>query len=124
MHLTPIEFDLLQTSPRVPDAFRPRRAARQRVGRPTAGGTRNVDSHIRSIRRKLGTDIVRTVHGVGYAVEDDDVRGDGHRREPAPDPTVPSIKLKLGIVILAAVAVTIVVFWSAYGSASGPRSPV
>ena len=33
-------------------------------------GERTVDSHIRSIRRKLGSDVVRTVHGVGYAVED------------------------------------------------------
>ena len=31
--------------------------------------TRTVDVHIRSLRRKLGDDLVRTVHGVGYAIE-------------------------------------------------------
>ena len=32
------------------------------------GGTRTVDSHVRSLRRKLGDELVRTVHGVGYAL--------------------------------------------------------
>ena len=32
-------------------------------------GARTVDSHIRSLRRKLGSGIVRTVHGVGYALD-------------------------------------------------------
>ena len=30
-------------------------------------GARTVDSHVRALRQKLGTDVVRTVHGVGYA---------------------------------------------------------
>ena len=34
------------------------------------GGTRTVDSHVRALRRKLGNDVVRTVHGVGYAAGD------------------------------------------------------
>ena len=29
-------------------------------------GARTVDSHVRALRRKLGPDVVRTVHGVGY----------------------------------------------------------
>jgi DNA-binding response OmpR family regulator len=28
-----------------------------------------VDSHVKALRRKLGTDLIRTVHGVGYALE-------------------------------------------------------
>ena len=32
-------------------------------------GQRTVDSHVRGLRRKLGSDLVRTVHGVGYALE-------------------------------------------------------
>ena len=36
-------------------------------GYEVPSGARTVDSHIRSIRRKLGADVVRTVHGVGYA---------------------------------------------------------
>ena len=34
-----------------------------------ASGTRTVDSHIKALRRKLGADLIRTVHGVGYALE-------------------------------------------------------
>ena len=34
-----------------------------------ASGTRTVDSHVRSLRRKLGSHLLRTVHGVGYALE-------------------------------------------------------
>ena len=39
-------------------------------GYDVPSGARTVDSHIRSIRRKLGADLIRTVHGVGYAVEE------------------------------------------------------
>jgi DNA-binding response OmpR family regulator len=34
-----------------------------------ASGTRTVDSHVKSLRRKLGAERLRTVHGVGYALE-------------------------------------------------------
>ena len=34
-----------------------------------ASGTRTVDSHVKALRRKLGADLIRTVHGVGYAFE-------------------------------------------------------
>ena len=33
-------------------------------------GTRTVDSHVKALRAKIGADRVRTVHGVGYALED------------------------------------------------------
>jgi DNA-binding response OmpR family regulator len=33
-----------------------------------ASGTRTVDSHVRAVRRKLGSDTIRTVHGVGYGL--------------------------------------------------------
>ncbi len=33
-------------------------------------GVRTVDSHVRALRRKLGDDVIRTVHGVGYAIDD------------------------------------------------------
>ena len=35
-------------------------------------GVRTVDSHVRALRRKLGDDVIRTVHGVGYAVGNGD----------------------------------------------------
>ena len=28
-----------------------------------------MDSHVKGLRRKLGADLIRTVHGVGYALE-------------------------------------------------------
>ncbi len=37
-------------------------------------GPRTVGSHVRALRRKLGPDVIRTVHGVGYSVGDYDVR--------------------------------------------------
>jgi DNA-binding response OmpR family regulator len=69
-HLTPTEFDLL-----VHLAGHPRTVlARERLladvwGWADASGTRTVDSHIKALRRKLGADLIRTVHGVGYALE-------------------------------------------------------
>ena len=41
-------------------------------GYDVPSGARTVDSHVRSLRRKLGADLIRTVHGVGYAVDDED----------------------------------------------------
>src|SRR6478735_150501 len=38
-------------------------------GYDVASGVRTVDSHVRAVRRKLGTDVIRTVHGVGYVME-------------------------------------------------------
>ena len=34
-----------------------------------ASGTRTVDSHVKALRHKLGSEMIRTVHGVGYAFE-------------------------------------------------------
>ena len=34
-----------------------------------ASGTRTVDSHVKALRAKIGADRIRTVHGVGYALE-------------------------------------------------------
>jgi DNA-binding response OmpR family regulator len=69
-HLTPIEFDLLVHLAGQPRTVLPREALLARVwGWADAGGTRTVDSHVKAIRRKLGADLIRTVHGVGYALE-------------------------------------------------------
>jgi len=38
-------------------------------GWPGASGTRTVDSHVKGLRGKVGVDRIRTVHGVGYALE-------------------------------------------------------
>lgn len=70
VHLTPIEFDLLHFLARRPGAVHPREQLLSEVwGYENPTGARTVDSHIRTLRKKLGPDLIRTVHGVGYAVE-------------------------------------------------------
>ena len=71
VHLTPTEFDLLMCL-----LDRPRRVlTRDHLlaevwGYRDGSGARTVDSHVRALRRKLGDEVVRTVHGVGYALGD------------------------------------------------------
>ena len=70
VHLTPTEFDLLWNLASADGAVRSRQQLLLEVwGYRDGSGARTVDSHIRSLRRKLGDDVIRTVHGVGYAVE-------------------------------------------------------
>ena len=70
VHLTRTEFDLLAFL-----AARPRTAVGREVllaelwGWGDDAGSRTVDSHIKALRRKLGSELIRTVHGVGYALE-------------------------------------------------------
>jgi DNA-binding response OmpR family regulator len=69
-HLTPTEFDLLVHLARRPRAVLPRERLLAEVwGWADASGTRTVDSHVKALRRKLGADLIRTVHGVGYALD-------------------------------------------------------
>jgi len=69
-HLTPTEFDLLVHLARRPRAVLPRERLLADVwGWADATGTRTVDSHVKALRRKLGADLIRTVHGVGYALD-------------------------------------------------------
>jgi DNA-binding response OmpR family regulator len=69
-HLTPTEFDLLVHLASRPRAVLPRERLLAEVwGWADASGTRTVDSHIKALRRKLGADLIRTVHGVGYALD-------------------------------------------------------
>ena len=68
VHLTPTEFDLLLHLARRPSRVFTREQLLGEVwGYHDGSGARTVDSHVRALRRKLGNDIVRTVHGVGYA---------------------------------------------------------
>lgn len=69
-HLTPTEFDLLVHLAGRPRAVVPRERLLTEVwGWTDSSATRTVDSHIKALRRKLGADLIRTVHGVGYALE-------------------------------------------------------
>ncbi len=70
VHLTRTEFDLLASLARHPGAVLSRGQLLESVWQwPSAGETRTVDSHIRSLRQKVGPKRIRTVHGVGYALE-------------------------------------------------------
>jgi len=78
VHLTRTEFDLLTVLARrcgrvverdrlLADVWEwdPVAAVRAAQG----GAARAVDSHVKALRRKLGAHRIRTVHGVGYALE-------------------------------------------------------
>lgn len=70
IHLTPTEFELLvmlASSPRT--VLTRERLLAEVWDWVDASGTRTVDSHIKAVRRKLGAELIRTVHGVGYAFE-------------------------------------------------------
>jgi DNA-binding response OmpR family regulator len=67
--LTPTEFDLLICLSNRRGAVLSREALLHDVwGYRDGSGARTVDSHVRAIRRKLGDGIVRTAHGLGYAL--------------------------------------------------------
>jgi DNA-binding response OmpR family regulator len=69
VHLTPIEFDLLAHLLARPGVvFRREQLLAEVWGYAVGAGPRRVDSHVRALRRKLGEDVVRTVHGVGYGL--------------------------------------------------------
>ena len=71
VHLTPTEFDLLAFLAKRPGRVFTRDQLLGEVwGYRDGSGARTVDSHVRALRRKLGSDILRTVHGVGYAAEE------------------------------------------------------
>jgi len=70
VHLTPTEFDLLKAmADRPGTVFTRAELLRVVWGWPDAAQTRAVDSQIKALRRKLGSGLIRTVHGIGYAVE-------------------------------------------------------
>ncbi|NUT39352.1 MAG: response regulator transcription factor [Thermoactinospora sp.] len=67
--LTRTEFDLLRRLAERPgQVFERDRLLSDIWGFSEAAATRTVDSHVRALRKKLGPDVVRTVHGVGYAL--------------------------------------------------------
>ena len=70
LHLTPIEFELLHRFAGKPGFVFTRDQLLNDVwGYDDPAGGRTVDTHVASLRRKLGSEVIRTVHGVGYALE-------------------------------------------------------
>ena len=71
VHLTPTEFDLVAFLAAAPDQVFTREELLAQVwGYEVVSGGRAVDSHVRAVRQKLGNDLIRTVHGVGYALDE------------------------------------------------------
>ena len=71
VHLTPTEFDLLRCLLDASGTVLTREQLLAEVwGYRDGSGARTVDSHVRSLRRKLGDGVIRTVHAVGYAIGD------------------------------------------------------
>jgi DNA-binding response OmpR family regulator len=69
--LTATEFDLLAFLLASPGVVRTRNDLLVEVwGYRDGSGPRTVDSHVRAVRRKVGADVIRTVHGIGYAGAD------------------------------------------------------
>ncbi len=75
VHLTPTEFDLLLCLARESGQV----LSRERLLREvwdwgdawgSTSAARTVDSHVKALRSKVGAARIRTVHGVGYALED------------------------------------------------------
>jgi DNA-binding response OmpR family regulator len=76
VHLTPTEFDLLAHLARRPGVVCSREQLLADVwGYADGTGPRTVDSHVRELRRKIGGERIRTVHGVGYALDEAPVDG-------------------------------------------------
>jgi DNA-binding response OmpR family regulator len=70
VRLTPTEFDLLaRLAAAGGDVLTREHLLAEVWDWPAASGTRTVDSHVKALRAKIGSDRVRTVHGVGYALE-------------------------------------------------------
>jgi DNA-binding response OmpR family regulator len=70
LRLTRTEFDLLVCLASQPGTVVTREQLLAEVWDwPGASGTRTVDSHVKGLRAKIGGDLIRTVHGVGYAFD-------------------------------------------------------
>ena len=75
-HLTATEFDIIVHLLRNPKQVFTRGQLLQAIwGYTDTSGERTVDSHVQALRRKLGSSIVRTVHGVGYGLGTSEANG-------------------------------------------------
>ncbi|MFI5606222.1 response regulator transcription factor [Amycolatopsis sp. FDAARGOS 1241] len=61
------EFELLRTLAQRPKAIHPRASLRTHVFSDSTGES-IVDTYVYYLRRKLGRDVVKTVHGLGYQI--------------------------------------------------------
>lgn len=70
IHLTRTEFDILSYLSSRPGAAIARDTLLAELwGWEDSASSRTVDSHVKALRRKIGGEMIRTVHGVGYAMD-------------------------------------------------------
>jgi len=69
LSLSPTEFALLRELLRYKNRVRTRRQL-ENEAMPDSD-SQSLDVHISNLRRKIGADVIRTVRGVGYVVDDD-----------------------------------------------------
>lgn len=70
LNLTAKEFDLLKTLMKNKGRILPRLLLLDRVwGYDYTGGERVVDAHIKNLRHKIPEPVIKTVKGIGYAIE-------------------------------------------------------
>jgi DNA-binding response OmpR family regulator len=71
VRLTRTEFALVEHLARRPGVvFTRERLLTEVWGYADGAGGRTVDSHVAALRRKLGAELIRTEHGVGYALRE------------------------------------------------------
>jgi len=71
VRLTRTEFALVEHLARRPGVvFTRERLLTEVWGYADGSGGRTVDSHVAALRRKLGSEVIRTEHGVGYALRE------------------------------------------------------
>jgi DNA-binding response OmpR family regulator len=71
IHLTPTEFQLLLELSSNPKTVLSREDLLKKVWnwQDANSDTRTVDSHIKGLRQKIGSELIRTVHGIGFSFE-------------------------------------------------------
>ncbi len=73
--MTPTEFELLRVLMENPDhAFTRGELIEKALGYAYEGMERTLDSHIKNLRKKVGTDRIETVFGVGYRFREGEVK--------------------------------------------------
>ena len=94
VELTGLEFDILVALMRRAGRVIPRSALLAAAGRDDiAVGERTIDVHISKLRRKIGSDRIKTVRGVGYVFRretSENTEGRGHGSATASDQRSPS----------------------------------